>query len=423
MNQRKVCIVTGSRIPFARSGTKYQGVSNKELMTAALKGLVDKMNLKGKEVGEVVLGAVSKHAYDFSLARECTIEAGLSFHTPATDIQKACGLSLEASNIIAMKIATGQIECGIAGGVDTNSDIPVEFSKKFSDAMSRANYARSTGDRIKALLSIRPADLKPSFPAVKEPRTGLSMGQSCEQMAQRWQIPRAEQDQLAWESHQNAERAYNEGFYNDLVVPFKGLERDGILRANTTVEKMGSLRTAFEKSEKATLTAANSTPLTDGASAVFLCSEEYAKENNLEVSAYFTTCQSAAVDFIEEEGLLMAPVYAVPKLLKRAGLTLQDFDFYEIHEAFAAQVLCTLKAWEDEEFCKTKLGLDGALGSIDRSKLNVKGGSLALGHPFGATGARIVAGLAKMLNEKGGGRGLISICTAGGMGVVAIVEK
>ncbi|OIQ20527.1 MAG: acetyl-CoA acetyltransferase [Bacteriovorax sp. MedPE-SWde] len=424
MTIRKVCIVDGARIPFSRSGTAYMKKSNKVLMTAALKELVKKLGLEGKELGEVSLGAVSKHAADFSLARECTVDSGLSYHTPATDLQKACGTSLEAVITVANKIALGQIDSGIAGGVDTNSDIPVEFNQKFSDAMSKVNYSRSTGDKLKALASLRPKDLAPIFPAVKEPRTGLSMGESCEVMAKDWGVTREEQDELALSSHKKAAAAYEEGFFNDLVYKFDGLAKDGIVRGDTTMEKMAKLKPCFDrKSGKGTLTAANSTPLSDGAACVFLCSEEYAKENGLNIKAYFTLSQSAAVNYVSEEGLLMAPAYAVPKLLKRAGMTLQDFDFYEIHEAFAAQVLCTMKAWESEDFCKNKLGLDSALGEIDRTKLNVKGGSLALGHPFAATGARIVSTLAKMLDEKGSGKGLISICTAGGMGVTAIIEK
>jgi len=423
MEVRKVCIIGSKRIPFVRSGGKYMTKGNKELMSEALTGLKNAFGLDEKEIGEVILGAVSKHAGDFSMARECTIDAGLGFRTPATDLQKACGTSLEAALILGAKIASGAIDSGIAAGTDTNSDIPVEFKKSFSDRLSQMNYARDFGGRLKALKGLSPKDLLPKFPAIKEPRTGLSMGESCELMAKTWKITREDQDELAFESHRKAAEAYEAGFYNDLVVNFHGLDKDDILRPDISKEKLGKLRAAFDKSENGTLTAGNSTPLTDGASAVFLCSEEYAKENNLNVLAFLTMGQSAAVDFVSEEALLMAPAYAVPKMLKRAGLSLQDFDFYEIHEAFAAQVLCTLKAWEDPTFCKEKLGLDQPLGPIDRSKLNVKGGSLALGHPFAATGARILGSLAKVIDENNGGRGLISICTAGGMGVTAIVER
>ena len=423
METRKVCIVAGKRTPFARSGTSYLKKSGMELMTAALKSLVDDLGLQGKEVGEVFLGAVNKHAKDFAAARECTIGSGLSMSTPATDIQKACGTSLEATMIIAAKIATGQIDSGIAGGFDSNSDIPVVFKDSFARRMAKVNYSRDTMSKLKALRGFTPGELLPQFPAIKEPRTGLSMGESCELMAKDWNLTREEQDQLAFESHTKAGAAYDRGFYNDLIVPFEGLKEDNILRRNISLDKLGKLKPAFDKSDKGTLTAGNSTPLTDGASCVFLCSEEYAKENGHEVLAYFSMGQSAAVDFVNDEGLLMAPAYAVPKMLKRANLSLQDFDFYEVHEAFAAQALCTFKAWESEDFCKTKLGLDSALGSIPKDKLNVAGGSLALGHPFAATGARIVTSLAKLLNEKGRGRGLISICTAGGMGVTAIIEK
>ncbi|GAB4011577.1 MAG: acetyl-CoA C-acetyltransferase [Bdellovibrio sp.] len=421
---RKVCVIDGSRIPFSRSGGKYLGVSNQEMMSAAMKGLVQKLNLQGKELGEVSLGAVVKHSADFNLARESVLDAGLAFETPAYDLQRACGTSLEAAINIANKIAMGQIDCGIAGGCDTNSEVPIEFSKSFSDRLMKMNYAKTTIDKLKAFVGMSPADLMPKIPGVKEPRTGMSMGQSCELMAQEWKLTQQEQDELAYISHQNAEKAYQEQFYSDLIVPFKGLNKDNNVRADTSVEKLSKLKPAFDrKSGKGTLTAGNSTPLTDGAACVFLCSEEYAKKNGFKIKAYLTHGQAAAVNFVNNEGLLMAPAYAVPRMLHRAGLTLQDFDFYEIHEAFAAQVLCTLKAWESEDFCRNKLKLDKALGSIDRKKMNVKGGSLALGHPFAATGARIVSSLAKILDQNNGGRGLISICTAGGMGVTAIMEK
>lgn len=420
----KVCIISSKRIPFMRSNTNYKGLSNNELMVPALQALVQECKLDGKEIGEVILGAVNKHAYQFALARECTMDSGLSPNTPATDIQKACGTSLEASIMIANKIALGQIECGIAAGVDTNSDVPIELKKKFSDRLLALSNAKTLGQKLKALKGFSPTELLPKIPGIKEPRTGKSMGESCEDMAKQWEIKREDQDQLAYTSQQNCAKAYDASFFDDLVIEFNGHKKDGILRPDTTLEKMAKLKPAFDKtSGKGTITAANATALTDGAACVFLCSEAYAQANNLKPLAYLTFGQSAAVDYVKEEGLLMAPAYAVPKMLKKAGLTLQDFDFYEIHEAFAAQVLCTLKAWEDEEFCKNKLGLDAPLGSIDRSKLNVNGGSLATGHPFAATGARIVGSLSKMLDQKGSGRGLVSVCTAGGMGVTAIIEK
>lgn len=420
----KVCIIEGKRIPFMRSSTKYMGVSNNELMAPAMKELVKSLNLEGKEVGEVVIGAVNKHAYQFSLARECVMDSGLSPNTPATDIQKACGTSLESAIMIANKISLGQIDCGIAGGVDTNSDVPIEFKKRFSDRLLKLAASKTLGQKLSALKGFSPSELLPKLPAIKEPRTGLSMGESCEKMAKDWGITREAQDQLAYESHQKAGKAYEDGFYHNQVVSFKGADRDGLLRADTTIDKLAKLKPAFDRvSGKGTLTAGNSTALTDGASCTFLCSMDYAEKNGLKPLAYLTTAQSAAVDYVKDEGLLMAPAYAVPRLLKQRGLSLQDFDFYEIHEAFAAQVLCTLEAWKSEEFCKNKLGLDQALGEIDRTKLNVNGGSLALGHPFAATGSRIVTGLAHLLNAKGSGRGLISICTAGGMGVTAIIEK
>jgi acetyl-CoA C-acetyltransferase len=420
---KKVCIIAGKRIPFMRSSTDYMGLSLRDLMKPAMDALVSELKLEGQELGEVAMGAVNKHAYDFALAREMVMDSKLSPSTPATDLQKACGTSLETAILVANKIALGQIDCGIAGGADTNSDVPIEFKKKFSDRLLKLAAARDIGGRLKALAGFSPSELMPKLPGIKEARTGKSMGESCEDMAKTWNISREEQDQLAFDSQANAAKAYNEGWYDDMVVEFRGKKKDGILR-EAPLEKLAKLKPAFDKkSGKGTLTAANSTALTDGASCVFLCSEEYASERGLKPMAFLTIGQSAAVNYIDDEGLLMAPAYAVPKMLKKAGLTLQDFDFYEIHEAFAAQVLCTLAAWNSEKFCKDKLGLDAALGEIDRAKLNVKGGSLALGHPFAATGGRIITGLAKMLNEKGSGRGLISICTAGGMGVTAIIEK
>lgn len=420
---KRVAIIGGKRIPFSRSFGAYFGVSNKELMSTSVKALVEQYNLQNKTVGEVVLGAVMKHSKDWNMAREVTLESGLSPATPAYDIQQACGTSLEAAILVANKIALGQIDCGIAGGVDTNSDLPIVFSKKFSHRLLKSSRGRSFADKIKPFLGMSLKELKPVVPGVVEPRTKLSMGQHCELMAQEWNITRKDQDELAVKSHLNAAKAYEDGFFDDMVVEFNNLKKDNNVRADTSLEKMSKLKPAFERSEKGTLTAGNSSALTDGSACVLLGSEEWAKQNNLPVLAYLTVSQTAAVDFVQGEGLLMAPVYAVNELLKKANLKLQDFDYYEIHEAFAAQVLCTLKAWESEEFCKNKLGRSEALGSIDKEKINVVGSSVSIGHPFAATGARIIHTLAKLLNKKQQGRGLISICTAGGMGVTAIIEK
>ncbi|CDF86423.1 3-ketoacyl-CoA thiolase [Pseudomonas knackmussii B13] len=422
---RRVAIVGGNRIPFARSNTVYSTASNQEMLTSALDGLVERYKLHGERLGEVVAGAVLKHSRDFNLTRECVLSTRLAPETPAYDIQQACGTGLEAAILVANKIALGQIDCGIAGGVDTTSDAPIGVNEGLREILLEANRGKSNGDKLKSLLKIRPRHLMPHIPKNGEPRTGLSMGEHCELMAQTWQIPRDEQDKLAYESHIKLAAAYDEGWQNDLMTPFRGLVRDQNLRADINLEKLGTLKPVFERGPRGTLTAANSTPLTDGASVVLLASEEWAKARGLPILAYFKDGEAAAVNFVGEgaEGLLMAPVYAVPRLLARNGLTLQDFDFYEIHEAFAAQVLCTLKAWEDAEYCKTRLGLDAPLGSIDRSKLNIKGSSLAAGHPFAATGGRIVANLAKLLDAAGKGRGLISICAAGGQGVTAIVER
>lgn len=420
---RKVAIIGGARIPFCRSNTTYSHTSNQEMLTAALRGVVDKFALQGQRLGEVAAGAVLKHSRDFNLTRECVLSSGLAPETPAYDIQQACGTGLEAAILVANKIALGQIEAGIAGGVDTASDAPIALNERLRTLLLDANRAKTTGQKLKILAGIRPSMLAPAIPSNGEPRTRKSMGEHCEMMAKEWQIPRQEQDQLAMESHHKAAQAYEEGFFDDLIVEFAGINRDNNLRADSNMEKLAKLKPVFDR-ENGTLTAGNSTPLTDGASAVLLASEEWAAERGLKPLAYLTWSEVAAVDFVDgKEGLLMAPAYAVPRMLARAGLTLQDFDYYEIHEAFAAQVLCTLKAWNDPVYCKERLGLDAPLGEIDRSKLNIKGSSLAVGHPFAATGGRILATLAKIIDQAGKGRGLISICAAGGMGVVAIVEK
>lgn len=420
---RRVAIIGGNRVPFARSNTAYSKVSNQELLTSALRGLVDRFGLQGQRIGEVVAGAVIKHSRDFNLTRESALGSGLAPETPAYDIQQACGTGLEAAILVANKIALGQIECGIAGGTDTTSDAPIGVGEGLREILLDLNRAKTAGERLKVLSRFRPGHLKPEIPQNGEPRTGLSMGGHCQITAHEWSIPRDEQDKLAYESHQKLAAAYEEGFFKDLMTPLAGLDKDNILRPDTTLEKLATLKPVFDR-EQGTMTAANSTALTDGASCVLLASEEWAKANNMDIKAYLTFSEVAAVDFVDKkEGLLMAPAYAVPRMLEKAGLTLQDFDFYEIHEAFAAQVLSTLKAWEDPAFCKNRLGLDKPLGSIDRSKLNVKGSSLATGHPFAATGGRILATLAKLLEEKGSGRGLISICAAGGQGVTAILER
>ncbi|HEV2333544.1 MAG TPA: acetyl-CoA C-acetyltransferase [Gammaproteobacteria bacterium] len=425
---RPVAIVGSNRIPFCRIFTNYADVGNLEMLTAAVTGLVEKYNLKGEILGDVVAGAVMKHSRDWSMAREAVLSSGLNVHTPAHNSDRACGTSLSTAAEIAARIAIGEIDCGIAGGVDTASDVPIVFGRHFQQILLKSSRGKSFGQRLSPWFGWRPSDLKPHLPGVTESRTGLNMGQSCELMAQEWGLTQKEQDELAYQSHMKAAAAWKEGFFNDLVTPFHGATTDNNVRADTTLEKLAKLKPAFDrKSGKGTLTAGNSTPLTDGASAVLLASDDWAKARGLPVLAYLTHTATAGVDFAGQqgprEGLLMAPTYAVPKMLDKAGLKLQDFDFYEIHEAFAAQVLCTLKAWESAEYCRTRLGRKEPLGSIDRSKLNVKGGSVALAHPFGATGGRIIGGLAKLLAQKGKGRGLISICTGGGMGVTAILER
>ncbi|NKF22371.1 acetyl-CoA C-acetyltransferase [Solimonas marina] len=427
---KKVAILGGARIPFARQNTQYQDAGNVEMLTAVLDGVADRFGLRGEVLGEVAGGAVLKHSRDANISREATMASSLAPQTPAYDVQQACATSLETAIAVANKIALGQIESGIAGGVDSASDAPLAFSERLRKLILRFNRAKTRKARLQALLELRPAMLAPSVPNVNERRTGLSMGEHCELMVKDWKITREEQDVLALASHRNGVAAYERGFYDDLVVPFRGLSRDNNLRADSSLEKLGRLKPAFDRhSGLGTLTAGNSTPLTDGAAATLLSSEAWAQAHGIEPLAYFIDAESAAVDFYgpDAEGLLMAPAYAVPRLLARNGLSLQDFDYYEIHEAFAGQVLCTLAAWEDERFCREKLGLDAALGGIDRAKLNVNGGSVGLGHPFAATGARILAAAAKQLAEhraKTGKRGrtLISMCAAGGLGVVAIVE-
>jgi acetyl-CoA C-acetyltransferase len=420
---RRVAIIGGVRIPFARSYTAYATASNQEMLTAAFRAVVERFRLQGERLGDVAAGAVIKHSRDYNLTRESVLSVGLDPQTPGLDLQRACGTSLEALIGIGNKISLGQIEAGIAGGTDSISDAPVVYPRSYQQLLLASHRGRTAWARISPWLGLRPKHFKPVLPAVVEPRTGLSMGQSAELMAKRWQITRADQDQLAYDSHVKAAAAWRAGFFDDLVVEWRGLKTDNNVRADTSVEKLAKLRPSF--ASDGTLTAGNSTPLTDGASAVLLATPEWAARRNLPVLAYLTYGKVWAVDFASgKEGLLMAPAYAVPAMLRDAGLRLQEFDYYEIHEAFAAQVLCTLKAWETADYCRDVLGLPAPLGSIDRSKLNVKGGSIALGHPFAATGTRIVGTLAKILaGDANARRGLVSVCTAGGMGVTAIVER
>lgn len=423
-NVRKVAVIGGNRIPFARSNTAYFEVSNQDMLTAAIDGLVERYGLDGERMGEVAAGAVMKHARDFNLVRECVLGSRLAPETPAYDLQQACGTGLEAAILVANKIALGQIDCALAGGVDTTSDAPLGVNEQARKVFMEINRAKTTTDKLKqAIKLINPRLMVPDIPKNGEPRTGLSMGEHQAITAAEWGISRQAQDELALRSHQNLARSYEEGWQQDLVTPFHGLERDNNLRADSTLEKLARLKPVFGGAD-GTMTAANSTPLTDGASAVLLASEEWAEQRKLPVRAYITHCEVAAVDFVgKKEGLLMAPAYAVPRLLAKTGLSLQDFDFYEIHEAFASQVLSTLAAWNDSAFCQERLGLKTPLGEIDRDRLNVKGSSLAAGHPFAATGGRILANAAKLLENKGSGRCLVSICAAGGQGVVAILER
>ncbi len=424
---RRVAILGGARIPFARANDAYAELGNQDMLTAAFRFLVDKYSLKGERIGEVAAGAVIKHSRDWNLARECTLGSGLDPQTPAYDLQRACGTSLSAALQLANRIALGEIECAIAGGADSTSDIPLSYGRKLQQIVLRSARGRGFAERLKPWTGFSLKNLKPAAPGIAEPRTGLSMGEHCEEMAKEWRIGRREQDELAAESHHKAAAAWQAGFFDGLVFPFNGLDGDNNVRADTNVERLASLKTVFDRSEKGTLTAGNSSPLTDGAACVLLASEDWARARRIPVQAFLTHGETAAVDFVgmsgEKEGMLMAPAYAVQRMLRRAGLTLQDFEIYEIHEAFAAQVLCTLKAWESEDYCRSRLGAKGALGSIDRKALNPKGSSVAIGHPFAATGARILATLAKQLAERGAGRGLISICAAGGQGVSAILER
>ena len=426
MSTPRAAVIGGNRIPFARANSRYARASNQDMLTAALDGLVARFGLQGERLGEVAAGAVLKHSRDYNLTRETVLGSRLAPSTPAYDVQQACATGAEAVMLVANKIALGQVESGVAGGVDSISDAPIAVNEDLRQVLLAANRARSGGARVKAFGGLRPGQLKPSLPQVSEPRTGLSMGEHAAITAQEWGVGREAQDELTVASHQHLAAAYERGFFDDLVTPYLGLTRDQNLRPDSTVEKLAGLKPVFGRGDGATMTAANSTPLTDGASTVLLGSDEWASARDLPVLAHVVDAETAAVDFLhgdrKADGLLMAPVYAVPRLLARQKLSLQDFDFYEIHEAFASTVLSTLTAWEDDEFCRSRLGLDGALGPIDRTRLNVNGSSLAAGHPFAATGGRIVATLAKLLAEKGSGRGLISICAAGGQGIVVILE-
>jgi len=420
---KPVVIVGGVRIPFCRSNTAYAGLSNMKMLSTVLGGMVDRYNLAGEHLGEVNAGAVITHSRDWNLAREAVLSTRLAPTTPGMTIQQACGTSLQAAMVAAAKIASGQIDSAIAAGTDTVSDVPIVFNRKFSRRLVALGKARDIKAKLKVFKGFGPRELAPVPPSVNEPRTLMSMGQHCELMAKTWSIGRKEQDELALRSHQNAAAAYNDGFYEDLLIPCEGVLRDNNMRTDSSMESLGKLRTVYDKTAAGTLTAGNSTPLTDGAAGVLLCTEEWARERGLPIQAYLTHSATAAVDFVRGAGLLMAPTVAVSNMLEKAQMNLQDFDLYEIHEAFAAQVLCTLKAWEDETYCRDELGRTEALGAIDRNRMNLVGSSLAVGHPFAATGARILGTLGKQLEQKGSGKGLISVCTAGGMGVTAILER
>ena len=421
MNLRRVAVLGGVRTPFCRSHTAFAELSNLSMLTTALTGLAERFSLEGSHIDEVVGGAVVTHAKDWNLAREAVIGSPLAATTPGITMMQACGTSLQGALGLAAKIASGQIECGIAMGTDTTSDAPIVFQKKFAKRLIEASRAKSWSERLSAFRGMSPGELAPVPPDTREPRTGLGMGEHCELMAKEWGITREDQDLLAFESHRKAAAAYDEGFMDDLVIPCAGVFKDNNIREEISLEKMAELKPVFDK-KSGTITAANSTPLTDGAATVLLASEEWSVSKGIPIQAYLTLGRTTAVDYVEGEGLLMAPTVAVSDLLQQAGLALQDFDYYEVHEAFAAQVLATLKAWESVDYCRERLGREEPLGSIDRSKLNVAGSSIAIGHPFAATGARILAVLAKLLHNRGGKKGLISVCTAGGMGVTAILE-
>lgn len=421
---KRIAIVGGSRIPFCRSNSLYADQTNMDMLSAAIQGVVDRFDLSGRQLDKVIGGAVTVHSKDWNLAREALLSTTLSPLTPGITLQQACGTSLQAALLAGAEIATGAIDSAIVGGTDTTSDPPIVFQRRFAQRLVKLGRARSFKDKLAAFKGFSPSELAPEPPRNGEPRTGLSMGQHCERMAKEWQISRKEQDELTLASHHNAARAWDQGFFDDLVVGHAGVLRDNNVRPDSDMQQLGKLKPVFDRSSSGTLTAGNSTALTDGAAAVMLASEDYARRHDLPVQAWLSYGRTAAVDFVDgDEGLLMAPTVAVAEMLRQAELSLQDFDFYEIHEAFAAQVLCTLRAWESDDYCRERLGLDKALGAIDRTKMNVNGSSVAIGHPFAATGARIVATLAKLLDQAGSGRGLISICTAGGMGVSAILEK
>ncbi len=420
---RKVAIIGGARIPFTKSFTHYVRVSNNSLMTGALKALVKKYNLEGKKIDEIALGTLIHYSTEWNWARENVLSSGLDPHSPVHFISRACGTSLDAANTIAMKISTGQIDIGIAGGSDTNSDTPLSIRQSLAWDLMDIRNAKTTGQRLQRIFKTKWLDFfKLLYPSVYEPRTKMSMGDHTELTVKKWGVSRTEQDELAYLSHYKAQKAYDEGFYNDLVFEFNGIKKDSIIRGNTSIEKLSTLKPAFDKSDTGTLTAGNSSAFTDGASTILLTSEEYAKAHNLEIEANLVDIQNAAFDYVNGEDLLLAPTVAVSNLLKRNNLTLQDFDFYEIHEAFSGQVLATLKAWESDDFAHNVLDRDKALGGIDRTKINTRGGSTAMGHPFSATGTRVLANAAKIIKENGGGRCLVSVCTAGGMGTAAVVE-
>ena len=420
---RRVAIVDGCRTPFAKAGTAFREISAVELGKVSVRELISRADLDVNEIDHVVYGTVIQSVQEPNIAREVTLGSGIPATVPSFTVGRACASSNQAITSAAEQIALGMADVVIAGGAESLTDVPILFSDEMRDALVAASKARSLGDRLKAFASVRPRHLAPITPAIAEPTTGLTMGQSAEKMAQENGISREEQDRWALRSHQLAWAATEDGRLTREIAPVYvdgvPVTRDNGIRGDTSLEKLAQLKPAFDR-QYGTVTAGNASPLTDGASAVLLMSEEKARELGYEPLGYIRGYAYAALAPADQ--LLQGPVFAVPVALERAGVTMGDIDLMDMHEAFAAQVLSNMQWMQSKKIAEERLGLSAPIGLPDEDRINVMGGSIAIGHPFGATGGRITVTLLNELRRRGQSLGLITVCAAGAMGFAMVVE-
>ncbi|MEM9188659.1 MAG: acetyl-CoA C-acyltransferase FadI [Myxococcota bacterium] len=425
-NGKRVAVVAGLRTPFAKQGTAYKDVSALDLGKLAVTELLQRTGVEPSEIGQVVYGQVVPSLSGPNIAREIVLGTGMPQDIEAYSVSRACATSYQSTVNVAESILAGSVDCGIAGGSDSASDVPIAVSKKLADALVTASKARTLPDRLRAFKNLKPKDLIPVPPALKEMSTGLTMGESAEKMAKENGISRADQDAYAHRSHTRTAKAWNDGRFADEVmtvyVPpkYKGsIGEDNLVRKDSTLEGYEKLRPVFDR-KHGSVTAGNSSPLTDGASALLLMREDKAKALGFDVLGFIRSYSFAALD--PRGQLLMGPSYATPIALDRAGIELSDIDLVDMHEAFAAQILSNTQAFESDAFAREKLGRKKRIGEIDWDKFNVNGGSIAIGHPFAATGARQITQTLHELKRRGGGLGLVTACAAGGLGAAMVLE-